>query len=81
MVYPKYYFKKLKNKKVVFSTDTGKKRKISYLIKLTNFHNSRYDTVHLKVVYSKDYCNEGFYTDEVELHKAFRAFLEVINEF
>jgi hypothetical protein len=71
----------MKKGRVVFSTYTAKKMKISRLIKLTNFQNARYDTVHLKVRYSKDYDNEGYYTDTTKLHKAYRAFLEVINEF
>jgi hypothetical protein len=81
MTYPIYYLKRINKGKVVSFIRTSKKRRISRSINLISFKTKKFDTIYLQIRYSKDYTNEGSYTNKKDLKIAYHAFLEVINEF
>ena len=80
IVYPRYYLKFYLDGKVVNSLGTRKKTRIIFKIRLsaTKF---KWNRCFLKFQYDKKFYNSGSYTNLKDLERAYRCFVEVLEDF
>jgi hypothetical protein len=78
--YPRYYIKFYLDGKVVNSLSTKKMKRIIFRIRLSET-KFKWNRCFLKFQYDKKFHNAGSYTNLKDLERAYRCFVEIVEEF